>query len=91
MKLFIINIVARRSLGLFKRSLTVSDDLFLFSSRSILSTGLREKNATSDPDTSAEHNNRIMITPMEIQISVPKFMDKIKIELKCWGSPSMVK
>ena len=83
-KLFEIKIVANNFFGLFNNSLIfkwafVSEEL-----RMSFSLGLREKNATSEPEINAENkrriNNRIndIIIPNEIGLKKPVKKSKVK-------------
>ena len=66
-KLLVIKIVASNPFGVSNNSSIVTADLFESSRIASLSKGVKEKNATSAPETSAEQNNKISNTPIDIE------------------------
>lgn len=71
-KLLAIKIVANKHLGVLNKFEATSAALSLLSFNSILSVGLKEKNATSEPDINAEDINKNISTNKDIQISISR-------------------
>ena len=90
-KLFAMRIVASNRLGFANNLDKTSDELTLLFSISSLSAGLNEKKATSEPEISAEQNNRISmitketITAINVELLLT-ILEKVRPIIRSKGS-----